>query len=114
MKLKFDTNGNEKQKQVCIHWKDNEVSDIAYGGSKGSGKSYLGCSLIFGDAFTYDATHFFIARKKLHDLRKYTIPSIYEVFDHWRISSKYIRRALPAFRSIIPAFWINANDKGLD
>ncbi len=56
-----------------------------------SGKSYLGCSLIFGDALIYPETHYFIARKRLNDLRKFTIPSIYEVFQHWEISDKYYR-----------------------
>ena len=32
--------------------------------------------LIFGDAFLYPGTHYFISRKHLNDLRKYTIPSI--------------------------------------
>lgn len=91
MRLRFDTNGNDKQKLVCRYWNDNAVNDIAYGGSKGSGKSYLGCSLIFGDAFTYDGTHFFIARKKLNDIRKFTIPSIHEVFQHWGLTEKYYR-----------------------
>src|SRR5690606_17957490 len=47
------------------------------------------CSLIFGDASMYPETHYFIARKKLNDIRKYTIPSIHEVFNHWGLSSKY-------------------------
>ena len=89
MKLVFDTHGNEKQKEVCRHWVDPTVSDIVYGGSKGSGKSYLLCSLIFGDALTYPGTHYFIARKKLNDIRKFTIPSIYEVFKNWGLPSGY-------------------------
>jgi phage terminase large subunit len=89
VELQFDTNGNDKQKMVATQWVDDSVSDIVYGGSKGSGKSYLGCSLIFGDAFIYPGTHYFIARKELNDLRKYTIPSIYEVFKHWGISDRY-------------------------
>lgn len=91
MKLIFDTHGNEKQKQVARYWIDDEVFDIVYGGSKGSGKSYLGCSLIFGDALTYPGTHYFIARKKLNDLRKFTIPSIYEVFKHWGLTEHYYK-----------------------
>jgi phage terminase large subunit len=89
MKLIFNTNGNERQKDVARHWIDNSISDIVYGGSKGSGKSYLGCSLIFGDAFIYPETHYFIARKELNNIRKYTIPSIHEVFNHWGINQKY-------------------------
>lgn len=91
MKLTFDTNGNEKQKEVCKYWLDDTVSDIVYGGSKGSGKSYLGASLIFGDAFIYPQTHYFIARKKLNDLRKFTIPTIHEVFENWNLSSNYYK-----------------------
>lgn len=88
-KLLFDTYGNDKQKQVCRHWIDDTVTDIVYGGSKGSGKSYLGAALIFGDAFTYPETHYFIARKQLNDLRKFTIPTIHEVFNSWGITDGY-------------------------
>lgn len=91
MKIVFDTNKNEKQKEVCRLWLNDEVTDIVYGGSKGSGKSFLGCSLIFGDAFIYPETHYFIARKKLNDIRKFTIPSIHEVFNTWGISDKYYK-----------------------
>ncbi len=83
MELTFDTRGNEKQKDVCRAWLDPQVTDIVYGGSKGSGKSFLGCSLIFGDALMYAGTHYFIARTTLTDLRKFTIPSVYEVFEKW-------------------------------
>lgn len=89
MKLTFDTKGNEKQKECARQWINPQVTDIAYGGSKGSAKSFTGCSLIFGDAFMYPETSFFIARKKLNDLRKFTIPSIHEVFGIWGISNQY-------------------------
>jgi hypothetical protein len=88
MIIQFDTKGNEKQKECCKAWIDNNISDIVYGGSKGSAKSFTGCSLIFGDAFIYPNTHYFIARENLNDLRKFTIPSIYEVFKLWGINSK--------------------------
>lgn len=85
IEIVFNTEGNEKQKDVCRAWVDDAITDIVYGGSKGSGKSFLGCSLIFGDAFIYPETHYFIARSTLSDLRKFTIPSIYEVFGIWGI-----------------------------
>ena len=85
MNLTFNTYGNEKQKEVCRLWIDKTTTDIAYGGSKGSGKSYLMVSLIFGDAFLYPGTQYFIARKSLTNIRKFTIPSIHEVFSHWKI-----------------------------
>lgn len=89
MQLIFDTNGNDKQKQVAKYWIDDVTTDIAYGGSKGSGKSYLGVQLIFGDAFLYPSTYYFIARKTLTNIRKFTIPSIHEVFGHWGITDKH-------------------------
>lgn len=89
MLLTFDTHGNDKQKEVCRHWANDQVTDIVFGGAKGPGKSYLGSSLIFGDALTYPGTQYFVARKKLNDLRKFTIPTIHEVFEHWRIGSEY-------------------------
>ncbi len=91
MEIVFDTRGNDKQKEVCKHWVDDSVTDITYGGSKGSGKSFLGVNLIFGDALTYPETFYFIARKQLIDLRKYTIPTIYEVFEKWELSQKYFK-----------------------
>lgn len=89
MTLSFDTRGNEKQKQAARYWCDQETTDIVYGGAKGGGKSFLIASLIFGDAFIYPGTHYFIARKKLNDLRKFTIPSIHEVLQGWGLTDRY-------------------------
>ena len=80
MIVTFDTHGNTKQKEAAKAWIDSTTTDIVYGGGKGGGKTYLGVSLIFGDALIYPETHYFIARKELNDLRRFTIPSIYEVF----------------------------------
>ncbi len=88
-KLIFNTNGNDKQKHVAKLWLDKTTTDIVYGGSKGSGKSFLGVSLIFGDAFIYPGTAYFIARVSLTNIRKFTIPSIMEVFALWGITQKH-------------------------
>ena len=79
MEITFRTK-NIKQGQACEKWMDDETEQILYGGAKGGGKSFLGVSLIFGDALLYPETHYFIARKELNDLRKFTIPTIHEVF----------------------------------
>lgn len=89
MTIKFNTNGNDKQKQCARLWCDGSTEEVLYGGSKGSGKSYLGCALIAGDALLYPGTFYFIARKTLSDIVRYTMPSIYEVFGHWGLSDKY-------------------------
>lgn len=83
MKLSFDTHGNEKQKDCARAWIDPNITDIYYGGAKGGAKSFTGVNLIFGDALTYPNTRYFIARKKLNDLRKFTIPTISKVFASW-------------------------------
>lgn len=80
--LQFKTK-NVKQVSAAEYWIDDVTEEILYGGAKGGGKSYLGCSLIFGDALIYPGTHYYIARKELNDLRKFTIPSIHEVFKNW-------------------------------
>lgn len=87
MEIEFHTKNN-KQLEAAEYWVDNETEEILYGGAKGGGKSYLGASLIFGDALIYPETHYFIARKELNDLRKYTIPTIYEVFKNWGLELK--------------------------
>jgi hypothetical protein len=91
VKLQIDTRENDKQKLCCQFWADRTTTDIVYGGSKGSGKSFIGCSLIFASALMYPGTHWFIARKSLTNLRKFTIPSIHEVLGIWGLSDKYHR-----------------------
>lgn len=79
MEIEFKTKNN-KQIEAAEYWIDDTTEEILYGGGKGGGKSFLGGSLIFGDALIYPETNYFIARKELIDLRKFTIPTIYEVF----------------------------------
>lgn len=82
MQIQFRTK-NEKQLLASEYWLDDSTQEILYGGAKGGGKSFLGASLIFGNALIYPETHYFIARKELIDLRKFTIPTIHEVFQKW-------------------------------
>jgi phage terminase large subunit len=83
--LEFNSNGNSKQKECGKAWANDDVDEVLYGGAKGGGKSFIGCSLIFADAFMYPNTQYFIARKQLNDLRRFTIPSIHEVLNSWSI-----------------------------
>lgn len=77
---------NPKQIEAAKAWIDPSIEEILYGGAKGGGKSFLGASLIFGDALTYPDTQYFIARKELNDLRKYTQPTIQQVFQKWGVN----------------------------
>lgn len=84
LELEFTTK-NPKQIEAAQAWLDPDIEEILYGGAKGGGKSFLGASLIFGDAHIYPGTHYFIARQELNDLVKFTIPTIYEVHRKWGI-----------------------------
>lgn len=91
LELEIDVCGNKKQLEAIEYWSNNSILDILYGGSKGSGKSFLGCSLIFGDALMYPSTQYFIARKRIGDLIKYTTPSIQEVLDIYGLDKRYYK-----------------------
>lgn len=92
MKITYATNGNDKQKECARYWIDEETEMILFGGAKYGGKSNLGSNLIFGDALMWPGTRYFIARQSLTDLRRYTMPSIYEVFDLWGLDhTKYMK-----------------------
>lgn len=92
MIINFDTKGNEKQKECARYWADSITEQILYGGAKYGGKSVIGCNLIFGDAMMYPETRYFVARDSLTDLRRYTIPSVYEVFGLWKLDyRKYLK-----------------------
>ena len=82
MEIEFKTK-NPKQLKAVECWLDQETEQLLYGGAKFGGKSYLGASLIFGDALIYPETRYFIARQQLTDLRKHTLSTIYEVFKNW-------------------------------
>lgn len=89
MQIEFKTK-NPKQLQAVEYWIDDTTEEILYGGAKGGGKSYLGASLIFGDALIYPDTSYFIARKELIDLTNFTIPTIHKVFKGWGLDiNKY-------------------------
>ncbi len=83
--MEIESRLQPKQIEAAEYWLDDITEELLFGGAKGGAKSYLGCSLIFGDALTYPGTHYFIARHDLNDLTKHTTPSVYEVFDHWKI-----------------------------
>lgn len=87
MEIDFKTR-NDKQIVAAEAWVDDTTEEILYGGAKGGGKSFLGAALIFGDALLYPETHYFIARKELNDLRKFTIPTIHEVLHSFGLDVK--------------------------
>ncbi len=89
MEITFNVRGNKRQLECVRAWLNDDIEEILYGGSKGCAKSWTGVSLIFGDAFMYPDTRYFIARKTLADLFKYTTGTIQKVFTDWGITEDY-------------------------
>jgi hypothetical protein len=57
-----------------------EVKEVLFGGAKNGGKSFLGATWICSSALLYPETFYFIARKELHQIKSFTIPTIMEWF----------------------------------
>jgi phage terminase large subunit len=55
MELEFRTR-NQKQLEAAEYWCDDTTEQLLFGGAKAGGKSFLGASLIFGDALIYPET----------------------------------------------------------
>lgn len=73
---------NKKQAQAWeILFNNNGIFELLYGGAKGGAKSYTGCNWEIEMCGTYPGVNYFVARKELNDLRKYTLPSFIEVFE---------------------------------
>lgn len=81
--LELQSELSPKQDLALTKLTDKVTQEIVFGGAKNGGKSYLGCVFIFGQALSYPETNWFIMRNELNDLRKFTIPSIGEVFKSW-------------------------------
>lgn len=89
--LVFDSRGNERQLEAARLWHDHKTLQLLYGGSKNSGKSILFCSLLSVDALMYPGTQYFMARKKLNDLRKHTRRSMVEALNLMDVDSRYYK-----------------------
>jgi phage terminase large subunit len=79
--MRLQITAHPKQEEaLAILTQDNGVDELAYGGAKNGGKSYLGVTWIFGSALLYPGTRWFIGRNELNDLRKHTKPTVSEYF----------------------------------
>ena len=72
---------HERQGEAWVNLTQrDEIKEVLFGGAKNGGKSYLGASWVFSSALMYPGTFYFIARKELHQLKSFTIPTIAEWF----------------------------------
>lgn len=78
-KIKLDIKITEKQDIALKNLQDKEVTEVLYGGSAGSGKSFIGCLWIVSSCLRYKGTRWLIGRKKLTILRLTTLKTLFEV-----------------------------------
>ncbi len=72
-----------KQYKVMEYLMDNTTKEVLYGGSAGSGKSYLGCAWIIMNCVTKPGTRWLIGRSKLSQLKGTTMKSFVDVAKEW-------------------------------
>ena len=79
--MELEIEAHVKQEEALeILTQDNGVAELLYGGAKNGGKSFLGTIFTCGNCMLYPGVHFFVARKELNDLRKFTLPTIHKWF----------------------------------
>lgn len=78
-----------KQDLVFDLFNDDITTEIVYGGSAASGKSYLIASLIIMKCLQYPGIRVGLSRNNLTTLKKTTMTSFFEVLTDWNITSDY-------------------------
>lgn len=66
---------------------DDKTTEILYGGSAGSGKSFLGCAWIIMSALKYPGTRWVIARSRLGILKITTINTFKDIIKDWGLTN---------------------------
>ena len=72
-----------KQDRIFDYFDDDQTTEVLFGGSAGSAKSYGLCALIILKALEYPGARIGLARNELTNLKKTTIVSFFEVANDW-------------------------------
>ena len=83
--LVIDFKPTKKQYQMFEAFEDVDTTELVYGGSAGSAKSYGICALLIMNALKYPKIRIGLARAELTTLKKTTVVSFLEVADDWGI-----------------------------
>lgn len=102
--IQFDY--TEKQKKALSYLNDHKTSEVYFGGAAGGGKSFLGCSWLLDMCMRYPETTYFVARKRLTDLRRTTLRTFRKVCKSRdeRLKEEFEKRGLTLPENIK---WIN-------
>lgn len=68
-----------RQHLAWTYLQDRTTTHILYGGSVGSGKSYLGCMWLFLSCVQYPGTRYLMGRSRLNNLKKTTLKTFIDI-----------------------------------
>jgi len=86
--MTIDFKPTEKQHLIFEYFNDTITTEVLYGGSLSSGKSYVLCSLMAMKCMQHPGIRIGVAREHLTDLKKTTIVSLFEVLGDWGLDSE--------------------------
>jgi len=72
-----------KQNQAFKILRDNETTELFFGGGAGGGKSYLGCIWLVFSCLSYPGTRWLMGRARLKSLKESTFLSFLAVLKDW-------------------------------
>ncbi len=82
---------SQKQQEVYDIFDDADTTEAIYGGSVGSGKSYLLASLLVMKCLQHDGIRVGLARNSLTNLKKTTLVSIFECIADWGLTEEHYK-----------------------
>lgn len=78
-----------KQKNAVYYLKDNQTTELVYGGAAGGGKSALGCLWLIECCQKYPGSRWLMGRSKLKTLKETTLNTFFELSAKLGVNSQY-------------------------
>ena len=78
-----------KQELAVYYLRDNQISEVVYGGGAGGGKSALGCLWLMEQCQKYPGTRWLMGRSKLKTLKETTLNTFFQLSSLLEISNQY-------------------------
>jgi len=82
-----------RQHLAWQYLQDTTTNHILYGGSVGSGKSYIGCMWVFLSCIQYPGVRYLIGRARLNNLKKTTLKTFIDICKSFKFSQYSINHA---------------------
>lgn len=80
-----------KQHKVFEYFNDNITTEVLYGGSLNSGKTYLMCALIAMKCLQYEDIRVGLAREHISSLKKTTVVTMFKVLKDWGLTPEHYK-----------------------